>query len=72
MIDPNKHYSLKQLIEDAVFPTSSHTHGQYIRFIGTQATRGNMLARDRNEEKRRHGEYPFKGSDVLKFIQNIK
>lgn len=71
MIDPNKHYSLKQLVEGAVLPTSSHTHGQYIRFIGSQATRGNSLVRDQKELKR-HGEYPFKGSDVLNFINNIK
>jgi len=71
MIDPNKHYSLKQLVDEKVIPTSSHTYGQYIRFIGSQSTRGNSLVRDEKEVKRR-GEYPFKGSDVITFVNNIK
>ena len=71
MIEKDKHYSLKQLIEDKALPTSSHTHGQYIRFIGTQATRGNSLVRDQ-EELKKHGEHPFKGSDVINFVNNIK
>lgn len=71
MIEKDKHYSLRELVEDAVIPDISPNAQRYIRFIGTQATRGNFLVRD-TEAAKLNGEHPFKGSDVITFINNIK
>jgi hypothetical protein len=71
MIEPNKHYSLRELADDNTFPGITGDTVKYIRFIGTQATRGNFLARDPKATKM-NGEHPFKGSDVIAFINNIK
>lgn len=54
-----------------VFPDVHQNPTNYMRFIGTQATRGNFLARDPNVKKI-NGEHPFKGEDVQKFINNIQ
>lgn len=71
MIDPNKHYSLGMLAREEAIPNITPNPIQYIKFIGSQATRGNALVRDHGEAAVR-GEHPFKGSDVLNFINNIK
>jgi hypothetical protein len=71
MIEKDKHYSLHGLTLEQAFPGVAHTAPSYIRLIGVQATRGNFLTRDSKADKRR-GEHPFKGSDVINFVNNIK
>lgn len=70
MVDPKKHYTLGELMRLEAFPASKD-FSAYMRFIGTQATRGNYLTRDQ-KGKKKYGEFPFKGTDVNKFIENIK
>lgn len=70
-LDPKKHYSMGELVRLKLFPIANHTMTDYIRFIGHQTTMNNPLIRDTKAEKNR-GWQPFKGSDVIKFLNNIK
>lgn len=69
-IDPNKHYSIFELTKLEVFPVELHNTSGYVRFIGSQSTQGNYLTRDMQASSRR-GEFPFLGSSVIKFLENI-
>lgn len=59
-----------ELTEMNILENITPLASSYMRFIGTQATRGNVLMRNKKAVAR-NGEHPFKGSDVIKFIENI-
>lgn len=70
-IDPKAHYSLHEIVNMCLFPVSATTPS-YLRFIGKEALKGNVLERDTESEPRRGNTYPIKGSSIIKFLAKIK
>ena len=69
-IDPEKHYSLNELVELNLFPVLPTTTN-YLRFIGKQALLGNPLNRDFTAKRRQNNAYPIKGSSIIEFLKRM-
>lgn len=69
-INDKEIYTLYDLVKGKAFKLKSHTITSYLLFIGSQQTKGNQWDPTFKESKRVSRK--IKGSDLRKFVENIK